>query len=192
MQTLTIASQNAVGARDIGVATSSSTFFRQIGGTLGTAIIFSVLFARIPETIAAAFGRSEVQQGIAEAIADPAVLADPANKQILELLRDAQGGGSVGDALNGDSSFLSGSDPRLAAPFLEGFANATITVFWVSLAVILVAFLLSFFLRAPALRDKSALQENVETALEAQRAADESAPMVQPAMANSAKTDSRE
>ncbi|MFP7761988.1 MDR family MFS transporter [Marisediminicola sp. LYQ85] len=31
MQTLTIAIQNAVGPRDIGVATSSSTFFRQIG-----------------------------------------------------------------------------------------------------------------------------------------------------------------
>ncbi len=33
MQTLTLASQNSVGARDMGVATSSSTFFRQIGGT---------------------------------------------------------------------------------------------------------------------------------------------------------------
>src|SRR6478735_8441406 len=33
MQTLTIASQNSVGLRDMGVATSASTFFRQIGGT---------------------------------------------------------------------------------------------------------------------------------------------------------------
>jgi len=40
MQTLTIASQNSVGPRDIGVATSSSTFFRQFGGTLGVAILF--------------------------------------------------------------------------------------------------------------------------------------------------------
>lgn len=31
MQTLTIASQNSVGLRDMGVATSASTFFRQIG-----------------------------------------------------------------------------------------------------------------------------------------------------------------
>ena len=37
MQTLTIASQNSVSLRDMGVATSASTFFRQIGGTLGTA-----------------------------------------------------------------------------------------------------------------------------------------------------------
>ena len=38
MQTLTIASQNSVEAKDIGVATSSSTFFRQMGGTLGVAV----------------------------------------------------------------------------------------------------------------------------------------------------------
>jgi EmrB/QacA subfamily drug resistance transporter len=41
MQTLTIASQNSVGLRDMGVATSASTFFRQIGGTLGTAVMLS-------------------------------------------------------------------------------------------------------------------------------------------------------
>ena len=35
MQTLLIAVQNAVPARDMGVATSSATFFRQMGGTLG-------------------------------------------------------------------------------------------------------------------------------------------------------------
>ncbi|PPH25811.1 MDR family MFS transporter, partial [Rathayibacter sp. AY1F9] len=55
MQTLTLASQNSVDVANMGVATSASTFFRQIGGTLGTAVIFSVLFSRIPDTIAAAF-----------------------------------------------------------------------------------------------------------------------------------------
>jgi predicted MFS family arabinose efflux permease len=34
MQTLTLAAQNAVEPRDIGVATSSTMFFRQMGGTL--------------------------------------------------------------------------------------------------------------------------------------------------------------
>lgn len=162
MQTLTIASQNSVGPRDIGVATSSSTFFRQIGGTLGTAVIFSVLFARIPDTIAAAFGRSEVQSAIGQAMADPQVFADPANKQIIELLQKAQQGGSIGNALDGDTSFLNGSDPRLAAPFLEGFSNAAVTVFTVSLVVVLIAFILSLFLKVDPLRQKSALQENAD------------------------------
>jgi hypothetical protein len=161
MQTLTIAAQNSVGPRDIGVATSSSTFFRQIGGTLGVAILFSVLYTRIPTTIAAAFGDKGNQADIAAAVQDPAVVADPANKGILTLLQNAQGGdtSSVSDSLNGDSSFLNGADPRLAAPFLEGFNNAALAIFWVALGVVLVAFILSWFLKAAPLRAKSALQE---------------------------------
>lgn len=162
MQTLTIASQNSVGPRDIGVATSSSTFFRQIGGTLGVAVLFSVLFARIPYTVQDAAQNPRVVDGIAQAIADPSVVGDPANKQILDLIAQGQSGGSIGGALDGDTSFLNGSDPRLAAPFLEGFSNATVTVFMVSLVVVLIAFVLSFFLKATPLRAKSALQENAD------------------------------
>jgi EmrB/QacA subfamily drug resistance transporter len=161
MQTLTIASQNSVGPRDIGVATSSSTFFRQIGGTLGTAVIFSVLFSRIPQTIADAFANTRITDGMQAAMSDPAVLADPGNAKILALFANGQAGGAA-DALNGDTSFLNTADPRLAAPFLEGFTNATVSVFWVSLAVVLVAFVLSFFLKATPLREKSALQENAD------------------------------
>lgn len=182
MQTLTIASQNSVDAHDIGVATSSSTFFRQIGGTLGVAVLFSVLFTRIPETIKAAFESTAVRDGIAEAVADPTVLADPANAGILELLKNGQNGGSLGNALDGDTSFLTGADPRLAAPFLEGFNNATVTIYWVGLAVVLVAFVLSFFLKTAPLRQKSALQEKAETeaAIAAQLAAAETGAMLAP------------
>jgi predicted MFS family arabinose efflux permease len=38
MQTLILAAQNASPARDMGVVTASSTFFRQLGGTIGTAV----------------------------------------------------------------------------------------------------------------------------------------------------------
>ncbi len=190
MQTLTLASQNAVGPRDIGVATSSSTFFRQIGGTLGVAVIFSVLFSRIPDTIAAAFANKDVQAGIAAATSDPAVLADPGNTQILELFQKAQSGGSVGDALNGDTSFLNTADPRLSAPFLEGFANATVSVFTVSLIVVLVAFVLSFFLKATPLREKSALQEvaDADAAILAQDSAEKMGAMVEPGTATGSVT----
>ena len=52
MQPLMLAVQNAVPPRDIGVATSSATFFRQIGGTLGTAVFLSILFSTVPDKIA--------------------------------------------------------------------------------------------------------------------------------------------
>jgi len=185
MQTLTIASQNSVGPRDIGVATSSSTFFRQIGGTLGVAILFSVLYTRIPDTIAAAFARPTNVANLQAAMQDKAVTGDPANAGILSLLSSAQGGdtSAVGESLNGDSSFLTGADGRLTAPFLQGFNDATVTVYWVALVVVLVAFVLSWFLKTSPLRDKSALQENAEAAIQAQTAAEQTGALVEPGVA---------
>ena len=187
MQTLTIASQNSVGPRDIGVTTSSSTFFRQIGGTLGVAILFSVLYTRIPEAIAAAFEKKSNLTALGEAASDPDVVSDPANKDILGLLQSAQGGdtSAVGDSLNGDSSFLNGADPRLSAPFLQGFNDAAVSIFWVALCVVLVAFVLSWFLKTAPLRNKSALQENTENeaAVAAQAASDQMGALVEPGTA---------
>ncbi len=51
MQPITLATQNAMPARDIGVATSSATFFRQMGGTLGVAVFLSVLFSTVGHNI---------------------------------------------------------------------------------------------------------------------------------------------
>jgi EmrB/QacA subfamily drug resistance transporter len=174
MQTLTLASQNSVGPRDIGVATSASTFFRQIGGTVGTAVIFSVIFTRWPLNIAAAFQTSGIKADIAAALADPSVASDPDNAQIIQILQNPDA--AVG-SVTGDTSFLNTSDPRLSAAFLEGFAQSAVSVFWIALAVILVAFVLSFFLKAPPLRAKSALQERSDNdaasvAVEAQAASD--------------------
>ena len=191
MQTLTIASQNSVGPRDIGVATSASTFFRQIGGTLGTAVLFSVLFSRIPQTIAAAFADASLQGRAQAALADQSVLSDPANASILKLYQAAGSGDTsqVSGALDGNTSFLNTADRRLAAPFLDGFANAAVTVFWVALAVVLVAFALSFFLKATPLRQKSAIDEAADdaraavaadAALSAQAAAAQTGSLVAP------------
>jgi EmrB/QacA subfamily drug resistance transporter len=196
MQTLTLASQNSVGVRDMGVATSASTFFRQMGGTVGVAVIFSVLFSRLPETIAAAFGKTDLVRTALDAALDPTVASAPQNAGIMDAIYDPivaqvtaqlppgtdlsddatrgavvdqlvdsfgdglpSGGGSVGTSLNGDTSFLNTADTSLSAPFLDGFASATVTVFWVAAVVVAVAFVLSFFLRAQPLRDKSAVQE---------------------------------
>jgi EmrB/QacA subfamily drug resistance transporter len=58
MQTLVLAMQNSVEPRDMGVATSAVTFFRQVGGSMGTAVFLSILFSRaaveIPHQLAKA------------------------------------------------------------------------------------------------------------------------------------------
>lgn len=196
MQTLTLASQNSVDARDMGVATSASTFFRQIGGTLGVAIIFSVLFSVLPGAIGDSFknkdllhdaldaaltpsvAQAENNQPIMQAIYDPILepliaqlppgidLEDDATRgqivdQVLERVDELPSGdsGQAGDSLNGDTSFLNGADIALKAPLVNGFANASVVVFWLSALVVLASFLLSFFLRPAPLREKSAVQE---------------------------------
>ena len=47
MQTLILAAQNAVSARDIGVVSSSATFFRSMGGSFGVAVFGAVFAARM-------------------------------------------------------------------------------------------------------------------------------------------------
>jgi EmrB/QacA subfamily drug resistance transporter len=47
MQTITTAVQNAVEFRDLGSATSSTTFFRQMGGTIGAAVFGAILANRL-------------------------------------------------------------------------------------------------------------------------------------------------
>ncbi len=161
MQTLTLAAQNSVPASEIGVATSSATFFRQMGGTMGVAIFISILFNSLGDTIANAFKNKDVLAGIAEASQDPAVLADPNNLEFVQALKSGNMG-SFADQLSTDSSFLSNLDPRLARPFLVGFADSSVLVFGSAAVVVAIAFALSFFLKAPPLRTKSAVQEKAD------------------------------
>ena len=159
MQTLTLVAQQSVKASDIGVATSSATFFRQMGGTLGVAVFISILFNSLADTIGNAFKNKQILADITAAAQDPAVLANPANLEFLRSLADSESSNALSDQLKTDSSFLNTIDPRLARPFEVGFAESAVQVFvWGSVAVAF-AFVLSFFIKAPPLRETSAAQE---------------------------------
>ena len=84
MQTLTMAVQAASPARDIGVATSSATFFRQIGGTLGTAVMLSMLFSLLPLNITASLSDEQTVTAALDAALDPAVASAPNNAAIMD------------------------------------------------------------------------------------------------------------
>lgn len=193
MQTLTIASQNAADARDIGVATSSSTFFRQVGGTLGVAVIFSVVFSVVGGFITANFGKSSVLRAALDAALNPKIAGASNNRGIMSAVYDKivdpikkslppqvdlsdaatrhaivdkvvsqykpGGSGSTGTSLDGNTAFLNHASHALSAPFLSGFSEAMVRGFWVSLVVVVIAFILSFFLKATPLRQKSAQEE---------------------------------
>jgi EmrB/QacA subfamily drug resistance transporter len=86
MQTLTLASQNAVEPTQMGVATGASTFFRQIGGTLGVAVLLSVLFAALPGNIVNATADKTTLSSALNAALTPKVAEASDNKAIMKQL----------------------------------------------------------------------------------------------------------
>jgi EmrB/QacA subfamily drug resistance transporter len=157
LQTLTLAAQNAGPVTDMGVSTASATFFRQIGGTLGVAVFLSILFSTVGNKIGSAIASAMRGGPFTQALSDPAVLHNPVNAPVLGILH----GGGTGGLLS-DASFLQRIDPRLAAPFLQGFANSVDLVFWVVAGVGVLAFLVTLFIKEIPLRTTSAVQAMAE------------------------------
>jgi hypothetical protein len=105
MQSLVLAMQNAVPAKDMGVASAASSFFRSVGGTLGTAIFLSILFS---------LAGTKITQAYAKAATSPAYLAAAkAHPGQVAALRQHLGGGLD------DTAFLNGLAKPLADPFFE-------------------------------------------------------------------------
>ncbi len=148
MQPLMLAVQNSAARKDMGVATSSATFTRQIGGTLGTAVFLSILFSSVPARIADAFASlTGPGSDFTKAAQDPAVLANPQNAAFLkEMAASRSSGGGAGGSLLQDSSILGHIDPRLAKPVLVGFSDALDLVFLCGAAVMLVGWAVAFLL----------------------------------------------
>ena len=167
-QPLTLAVQNAVNPQEIGVATSTATFTRQIGGTMGTAVFLSILFSTVPGNIADAMRR------IAPTPEFQAALKDPANAEFAQQFAQAQqsgGGAASASGVLKDSSFLTNLDPRLARPFLEGFSASMDLVFLVGAGVMVLGFLVMLFLPHVELRSGSAYSERGKADAEAEAAA---------------------
>jgi EmrB/QacA subfamily drug resistance transporter len=134
MQVIVLAMQNSVDPKDMGVATSSATFFRSLGGTFGTALFGTVLANRLA---------SELAQRLPPT------------------------------ALHGiDPSKLTGSPQVIAAlphavrePVLASFVSALSTVFVSAVPIVLIAFVLTWFLKEIKLRERDdKTEEQVEPA----------------------------
>ncbi|MGY1605212.1 MDR family MFS transporter [Geodermatophilus sp. SYSU D00815] len=144
MQPVILAVQNAVSPREIGVATSSVTFFRQMGGTIGTAAFLSIMFSRlgteVPEQIRAAARSSQ------EAAQQAAALQQ-----------------AGADSLLSDTSAID-AFPALVTPFRVGFSNTLDLVFLVAAVVVAVGFFVLWFLPQLELRNQSGIQAQQEAA----------------------------
>ena len=145
MQPLLLIMQSAVPPAEIGVATSSATFFRQIGGTLGVAVFLSILFSTVGGNIADEFAKAAHTEAFQQVVAHPT----PADAAVL-------GNSGAADQVQGDSSFIETLSPALAHPFKQGFASSMDFVFLMGAGVGVIAFLLLLLMPRVELRATSA------------------------------------
>nr|MDP9497150.1 MFS transporter [Actinomycetota bacterium] len=142
MQMLVITVQNALPPRDMGVATSSVSFFRSLGGTFGAALSLAVLFGTLTTHIR--------ERAVAAGLPG----------EVIERFGSAS-------AID-DTSVLATLPPAVRRAVLEGFADAMATSFLTIAVVLVPAFLLSLFIRELPLRTTSGLTAERAAATQAQ------------------------
>ncbi len=161
MQPLILIVQNAVSPREIGVATSSATFFRQIGGTLGVAVFLSLLFNsvgdKIKASLTAAAKTTEFRDAVGMAMADPNLKKDDQAFSLVRAIADPVHHGADLAQVNKDSSVLNRIPDVIAHPFQQGFALSIAHVFWVAGLVAILAVLILALMPKIVLRTQSAM-----------------------------------
>ncbi len=123
IQTIVTAVQNAVEFRDLGAATSATTFFRQMGGSIGAAVFGAVLASRLTHYLSEQLARAGISSGAGGA----GVNAN--NVQAIQQLREP-----------------------IKGIVLRAFTDALNDVFLVGVPFILVALVVSLFLKELPLR----------------------------------------
>ena len=160
MQPLLLAVQNALPARDNGAGTASVIFFRQIGGSLGTAIFLSLLFSQVPTDISDAFAQTSTTPEFRQVIVDEAVTTDPLNAAVIDAINSGSVTSAEGSPLSlDDTSFVENLHPVLAAPFKSGFADAIGRLLWWASGIIVIALGVIVFLPSIPLRETSGVEQ---------------------------------
>ncbi|HEX5493080.1 MAG TPA: MDR family MFS transporter, partial [Mycobacteriales bacterium] len=129
MQTIVTAVQNSVEFRDMGVATSSTTFFRQMGASIGVAVFGAVLSSQLASHIADQVARA------------PGGLA-------------AAGGGKISVDANNVQAIQRLTEP-LKSLVLKAFAVSLDHVFLVGVPFVAVALIIALFLKEIPLRSRN-------------------------------------
>ena len=119
MQNVVLAAQNAVSADQIGTATSTNNYFREVGATLGVAIFGTLFTSRLAENLFAAVS-THGQQAADAGITSPDSLT-PAAVQ------------AAGDPLK--------------TAIVDAYANSLAPVFWYLVPILAVALVLALFLK---------------------------------------------
>ena len=88
MQNIVLAAQNSLSAEHVGVATSTTNYFREVGATLGVAIFGTLFTSRLAENLGGAL-QANPDQAVAAGITSPDSLVPSAVQAAAEPLRTA-------------------------------------------------------------------------------------------------------
>jgi MFS family permease len=130
MQTVVIALQNSVDFRDMGVATSSNTFFRSLGSVFGTAIFGSILTNRVVHYMSTGF--AELGKS------NPAALEGFDTGKLAELTTN--------------TAALNTFPPLIKETALEAFVNSFHIVFYAAAPITAIGLIFALMLRETPLR----------------------------------------
>ena len=130
MQTIVIALQNAVDFKDMGVATSSNTFFRSLGSVFGTAIFGTILTNRLGHYMAENFRNL--------ATTNPSALAGFDTAKL--------------EGIKSNTAALQTFPPVIKTTVLDAFVSSFHVVFLTAAPITILGFLLAIFLRETPLR----------------------------------------
>jgi len=146
----TLVVQNSVPRRVLGVATSSLQFFRSIGGTLGLAILGSVVTSRFATALPGSVPESVQQvipsEKLATITGDPYALLSPEAGAQLEQSFESIGPEGIG----------------LLSEFMDvlrqALSSAISDVFLISLAMVIAAWVVTLFLKGIPQGDQSKIR----------------------------------
>jgi hypothetical protein len=130
MQTIVIALQNSVDFKDMGVATSSNTFFRSLGSVFGTAIFGSILTNRVVHYMSTGFADLGKTNPAALEGFDTSKLA----------------------SLTTNTAVLETFPPVIKTTALEAFVNSFHIVFYAAAPITAIGLVFALMLREAPLR----------------------------------------
>lgn len=160
MPVFSLATQNAVSHKELGVATASSQLFRNLGGTIGVAVMGSVMASRLADNLKASF-QNAAAQGVDVTKMDPNVakeLAQFANPQMLMNQPKIE---STMASLPADIQPIF---TKMLDTVRDALATTLSSVFLTGTFVLVIALILVFFLKEIPLRTSNAAPTKAEDA----------------------------
>ena len=125
MQNVVLAAQNAVSADQIGTATSTNNYFREVGATLGVAVFGTLFTSRLAENLTGALG-ANAEAAVQAGITSPDTLVPAAVQAAGEPLRSA---------------------------IVDAYADSLAPVFWYLVPILAVGLVLALVLKEVPLSD---------------------------------------